>query len=255
MTDLNDDGGVGKSNLDEKSLTIDDDDQFFYSLWRLDPSESHSDWTIILHEEEGEVFDLLNVSSDSHDRIPTTIFHVHKIMLGVGPYKSEYFSQLFRQCAPAAAASAGGRLHCFSEYETSTSHIYLPPSAIVAFPIMLDFIYGRGCTTACAPFQTCNAVEIRFLSTYFDVPTLYSAISEFIQSDLTTSNCSEYLRNAMVFRDDKLIEDSCATCAKNFDHLTESQVNSLSPDHELSQACWARWEAEKRLIRCRGTNP
>lgn len=202
----------------------DDDDQSF-SLWRLNPEESHSDWTIVLHEEvdpgeeeqEEEECSEHGSTTEGH-----TTFHVHKSLLGVGPFRSEYFSRLFRPCT-----NSGG-LH-LSESETSISNIHLPQSAILAFPVMLDFIYSRGCIPSHG-FKTSQAVDIRFLSTYFGVPKLYSAITQFIHSDLTTSTCIEYLTNARIFRDDKLVEASCATCAKTFEHLTTSQINSLSPD-------------------------
>jgi len=238
----------------------DDEDQSFFSLWRLDPNESHSDWTIVLQDED-EVYEsaasAMRADMNTASSSAVTRFHVHKNLLGVGPFKSEYFSRLFRQQWNPTVSSSSGRSSTpvvgsrllLAESKTSTSYISLPSSAIVAFPIMLDFIYGRGCTPD--PFHNNHAVEIRFLSTYFGVPKLFSAISHFIQENLSPSNCIEYLGKAMVFRDEKLIEASCATCAKNFEHLTKDQINTLSPDMLQAVICSPVLQCESEELSCR----
>lgn len=231
----------------------DEEDQSFFSLWRLDPSESHSDWTIILQDEEEDSESATTSSNTVSPDAAVTKFHVHKNLLGVGPYKSEYFSRLFR-LSPAASLSSSSTSVSVSrlllaESKTSTSYITLPSSAIVAFPIMLDFVYSRGCTPD--PFHTSYAVEIRFLSSYFGVPKLFSAISQFIQESLNPSNCIEYLGKAMTYRDDKLIEASCATCAKNFEHLTKDQINMLSPDMLQAVICSPVLQCESEELSCR----
>jgi len=239
-----------------RSGSDDEEDQSFFSLWRLDPEESLSDWTIVLQDEVSEsaaraISADINTASSS-----VTRFHVHKNLLGVGPFKSEYFSRLFRQQRNLSACSSGrsgtsivGSRLLLAESKTSTSYISLPLSAIVAFPIMLDFIYGRGCNPD--PFHTNHAVEIRFLSTYFGVPKLYSAISQFIQENLSPSNCIEYLSKAMIFRDDKLIEAIRDTCAKNFEHLTKDQINTLSPDMLQAVICSPLLQCETEELSCR----
>ena len=121
--------------------------------WRRDPEETFSDWKIIVTSKSAK-----GDNSDS----PQT-YHIHKNIVGAGARGSHYFGRLFRS----------DRL---KESESSTSCIELEESSMKAFPIMLDFIYGDKDVEATVE----TAVALRHLASYFDVPTLFANVNNYI---------------------------------------------------------------------------
>jgi hypothetical protein len=91
-------------------------------LWRQDPEESYSDWTLLISYE----------TTDENEKTATKTdeYHLHKGILAVGPRKSEYFARLFK---------AGGR---FAESSSNTSRIILTELEANAFPHFLDYLYS-----------------------------------------------------------------------------------------------------------------
>ena len=133
--------------------------------WRLDPSTSHSDWTI-------EIV----TSDDDHPMENAIIYHVHKcLLLAVGPRKSEYFCRLFQT-------------NSFAESQSNKSRIQLQKQAADAFPDVLDFVYGGNDDRL--NVSSTNATALHFLGEYFEMPRLRWEASQFWQSDLTLKNCS-----------------------------------------------------------------
>ena len=90
------------SDVPPSPITTNDDKL----LWRQDPEESLSDWTIELsYETTGDE------SGGASTDTKTDTYHVHKAILASGPRKSEYFARLFKD---------GGR---FAESSSNTSFI------------------------------------------------------------------------------------------------------------------------------------
>ena len=173
-------------------------------LWRLDPIESFSDWTIIVTLEDG---------SDGNSTMEET-YHVHKNYLGAGANRSEYFHALFRT------------KNQVEELLTSVSKIRLQRSAAAAMKEMLDFVYTGDCHIC-----TENAVALRFLAHYFGIPTLHSALKKFIKQDLFHAVTGEsYLTEARAYHDKKMIDQVFSMYARLFKWLSSSQINSLSAE-------------------------
>jgi len=104
---------------DREPPAIDDDE---LQTWKLDPQESHSDWTIEIVSETTTEGGKVTTKTDT--------YHVHKHVLSTGPRKSEYFTRLFQN---------EGR---FAESQSKCSRIELHELAAKAFPAFLSFLYA-----------------------------------------------------------------------------------------------------------------
>lgn len=195
------------SLLDLDGYGLDDDDKGSGGndaplSWRLDCSDSLSDWTIVVSK------------SSNKSAQDSTTYHVHKNILAVGP-RSEYFASLFK-----------GR-HEVSEQTMSTSVITLEDSAADAFPVMLDFIYeGNGE----ANLDTSKAVALRHLAQYFRIRSLYEVVTCFIQNDLVADTATTYLSEAVKYHDEKLASAAEDLCAKNMGEINPARFLVLSSD-------------------------
>eukprot|EP00978_Attheya_sp_CCMP212_P027066 scaffold90216_cov53-Attheya_sp.AAC.3 len=170
--------------------------------WRLDNSDSLSDWTIVI----------VRKSHDSN----TITYHVHKNILAIGPRKSEYFARLFK-------IDKG-----VSESTTSTSTITLEDSAVDAFPLMLDYMYSL--IDYLEDDSTAQATALRYLSRYFCIRKLYEHVTEFIQEDLRLVTATTYLLEADIYRDEKIAMAACSLCAQHLKDIARiSSLTELSP--------------------------
>ena len=159
--------------------------------WRLEPSKSHSDWTI----------EILRGSSS------IDVYHVHKHFLAVGPRKSGYFTKLFED---------GGR---FAENQTNTSRIELDELAANAFPDLLDFVYSLdGPLTV----TTENATALHYLGQYFGMRSLRWEAKQFWKKDLTIDTCAIYYKHATLFQDEKVLKAAKEVATENVMKLSPS---------------------------------
>ena len=85
--------------------------------WRQHPSESFSDWTIEVIEEDK--------SAPTSLAIARSFYHVHRRVLAVGPKKSEYFANIFKSNGAA-----------------NRSQLRLSKKEAAVFPLALDYIYA-----------------------------------------------------------------------------------------------------------------
>jgi hypothetical protein len=143
--------------------------------WAMDPHDSLSDYTIVIHR-----------YSDENADEKTDTYHVHKVVLAVGPRKSKYFERLFKSDAS------------YEESRSHTSHIHLQPSAADTFPILLDYLYYRSYYLKIDSF---TAPPLHFLSDYFDVRQMRKEVVVYCQFDLSSSNCHMYYTHAQALND------------------------------------------------------
>jgi len=149
-----------KSSLSDESKEL--------LLWRLDEDESFSDWTI-------QVSSITN----NEERIKKT-YYVHKVTLGLGPKKSDYFEALL----------LSGQ---FSESSNSTSVVDLPEDTAKYFDVFLDYMYTHPSECICL-INRDNRSALQYLAKYFLVPKLTEDILNFIQQDIQDlKNMEEYL--------------------------------------------------------------
>jgi hypothetical protein len=200
---LSDEGGFdGDDYLIDN--TEDDDDQQL--SWRLDPEISHSDWKIVVKR-----------SSSSESATSTVTFHVHKNILAVGPWKSDYFTALFRN-------------KHLSESADSTSTIELEELACEAMPLMLDFMYQHDISMSID-----HAVALRHLAKYFGIKLLYKNVMTYLKEQVgMLSNLGILVKHASLLSDEAVLSMAATTCT---DHLAElndvSLLSTIDPDFLL----------------------
>lgn len=164
--------------------------------WRADPNISHSDWTIIIQQDDSK---------------EESIYNVHKVILSVGPRSSTYFATLFS--SPNFKEQSDGN---------GTSRIVLDKEEATTFPILLDYIYNGELQAT-----TETAVALRSLARYFQCPSLLKAVNTFIQADLATLTAPIYLTKAFERSDTKVQESSKQLLIQHFDALTDHALDSL----------------------------
>ena len=173
--------------------------------WRLDASQSLSDWKIRIHHQRKGC---------------TTEYHVHKNILAVGPRKSEYFSSLFR-CSDRLAESV-----------LQTSEIVLEDMAADAFPCLLDFMYSP---TDNAHVTTENAIALRYLAQYFGIRLLHKKVMDFLRQDINISTVNSYICDSFLFQDEKISGFVAETCAINIVEIspTSKLIQTVDPEFFL----------------------
>jgi BTB/POZ domain len=160
--------------------------------WRLDPTESFSDWTIEIRLEAA-----VDSGTPQQDNIPGqddpsetfATYHVHKERLGTGPRSSLYFAKVFRS-------------H-FSETSAQKSIITLPKTVAKSFPIMLDFVYSESSNVIID--SPAAAVAIRYMANYFGVKELFDNVNAtFISSNMSHDTVFDYIHESIRYNDNSL---------------------------------------------------
>ncbi|GAX12494.1 hypothetical protein FisN_24Hu069 [Fistulifera solaris] len=176
-------------------------------MWRDDPSESFSDWTI----------EIVSLQESKY----SGTYHVHRIFLAHGPKRSDYFSTLIR--------SEDG----FHENQTNTSRIELDSLAAEAFPILLDYVYGFG-----LELTTKTATALHHLGEYFGIEPLRLRSLEFCRKNMSLHNLhcfychAERLNDAPVL---KLVTDYLRDKVRPSHQIVERSkpqlwIEALGPD-------------------------
>ena len=137
---------------------------------RDDPNDSFSDWTI-------------EVTTEDNDDI--VIYHVHRNFLCAGKHRSEYLERLFKM------------KQAIEKLQNSTSKISLIDSAAV-------FSWDVGFRIIAS--ATLIAKMLLFLAKYFGIRILHDTLQEFIQQNLTPSSAQNYLLEAFLYHDTKMVD-------------------------------------------------
>jgi len=247
--------------MDSRTYSDGRNDDLFLT-WRLDPEESLSDWTIIVrsigtsgiatgktstNDDRADTYNnddsFSQDSNDNNTNSPYNVryYYVHKAQLGVGPRRSEYFARLFRSKRTTATtpsnitsttkhSTSGGKTKTSSStstFEEKESRIELKPSAAMAFPLMLDYIYSPPGVPVRVSTET--AVALRHLATCFGIRDLFSEVTSFIHHDLNLDTSFIYLREASIYNHEKLLSAAVKLCATKFQSLKISQLVNLEP--------------------------
>ena len=152
----------------------------------MEKEKSFSDWSIIINTPDA----------------PTEPkeFHVHRHVLATGPKKSGYFERIFGS-------------------PDESELIYVPKDVSQIFPTFLDYLYAPISECKCV-ITSGNALKLRYLSDRFQVPSLRSALNEFILDDMKNLERTEdYLKRAIAENDKELIACASRVCIENVLHL------------------------------------
>lgn len=158
--------------------------------WRLDPSESLSDWILL-------------VRNQTSDEIQT--YHVHKNFLALGQRKSEYFLGIFKNHDPS--------------FSPNMTEIELLQSAADVVPDVLDYIYADRIV-----FSSKTALGIRFLSQCLGIKILYQNVMKFIQQDLTIDTAVIYYITSTQLGDQKVRGITSRHCARNITKIDSNHA-------------------------------
>jgi len=171
----------------------DDMDEGVQLSWRDDPRKSFADWKLIVRDGTG-----------------SKTYHLHKAILAHGKRSSQFFIRNFENDLPNGTANrrsggAGSR-----DRSKSQTEVALPKRAAQLVPALLDFIYDDklDLTSTIAP-------AVRHLANHFDVRQLYSLVSSFIQSDLTSKTAATYIHQADQVNDTELLGHAIDVAAQN----------------------------------------
>jgi BTB/POZ domain len=140
--------------------------------WRMSPHQSMSDWTI-------EV--MVPTSARS------TLYHVHKSVLAVGPRRSQYFVKLFRATDPTTFQKDA------TPPSSTTTRLEMEELTATAFPVLLDYVYDHGATIH---ITTYNATALHVLSQRLEMKHLRGRVREFWIHDISMDHMAIYYQHA-----------------------------------------------------------
>ena len=201
--------------------------------WRGDPTDTCSDWTVIVVTNE----------------LKTATYHVHKSVLCFGPRQSRYFARVM---LGQDAVKKTKTKHRRRQVEAvPTTKVELDQKDADNFPILLDHMYAMAAArntshdtvlTAASTLTslslhlastdemdqtvhgedmitTENVMSLRSLAKTFEVDSFMAAVNKFIQRDLNISTGPRYLMKGYEYRDERIIESAQNLCAENFEQL------------------------------------
>jgi hypothetical protein len=201
--------------------------------WRLDPSATHSDWTIEIISYPASsaaatttvaattTNTSLNQDGPGNDSYTgntsnSVLYHVHKNILSVGPRRSEYFVRLFQ------------KLDRFAESQSNRSTIELDELSAKAFPVLLDFMYGGSSKPQqqqqqepLLQLETHTATAVHSLGSYFEMRLLKWRVRQFLIKDVSIETCAIYLEHACVLHDEKIKAAVGGYCAQHIQKLSK----------------------------------
>ncbi|GFH54411.1 hypothetical protein CTEN210_10887 [Chaetoceros tenuissimus] len=197
--------------------------------WRLDPQDSLSDWTLRVSSSDQNKIDKQSHADRDYDtkrsgphlNLLTKTFFVHKTVLGVGPRRSEFFANLFKN------KTGDSR----DDVNKTVTKIELLPSAVAVFPVMLDYLYAAPGSPI--EITTETAVALRHLASSFGIKEMFNETTSFIQSDMNVDTAVTYLCEGKKFKNEKIVENATRIIASKFKEVKLTHLSILSPKELL----------------------
>ena len=125
----------------------------------------------------------------------STLYHVHKSVLAVGPRRSQHFVKLFRS-DPVTLPK--------EEASSTSTRLEMEELTATAFPVLLDYLYDHRATIH---ITTYNATALHVLSQRLEMKHLRSKVREFWVHDISMDHMAIYYQHATALGglDDPLI--------------------------------------------------
>lgn len=197
--------GLATKQMAQKELeSFGVEDEVVKPTWRMDPRQSFSDLILVVKD-----------GKQSH------IYHVHKVHLTMGERKSGLLTKLLGNSR--SNVNGGGP-------EPSTRSRKNVLEVVVEFypaqfiPFLLDYIYEDK-----LELNATIAPALRRLANQFDVRTLYTLVSSFIQQDLSEETVSTYLEQAELVHDRELTEVATMIAVQSFDVIPDKELGKIPP--------------------------
>uniref|UniRef100_A0A7S4AQB6 BTB domain-containing protein n=1 Tax=Pseudo-nitzschia australis TaxID=44445 RepID=A0A7S4AQB6_9STRA len=189
--------------------------------WRSDPAESLSDWKLNVFNRSTKTFE---------------IYHVHRVVLAVGPRGCEYFRDVFRQAEIGTTATATAAPSAISR----TTRVPLIAESCKLVGCFLDYVYGND------RFETItseNALGMCYLADYFRNHSLWDLATDFIEDDLEggagREHLCQYYTDSVYYDQHEFLDHILAVCSVNLMPMLEEGVSctklleELTPHHFL----------------------
>ena len=155
--------------------------------WRSDPSESFSDWKVIVRHQGTRQVDE---------------YHVHRNIIGYGPRKSGFFAQEFLEFDQSVKQAHYQQQHQRNRPEPA-SQLTLPSGLADVVSFTLDYLYLTEGDTQ--PTLTAEkACRVYKLAERLEMPTLQTTVAEFYRQHIKASNMGMFLRVATLHDASKL---------------------------------------------------
>ena len=168
--------------------------------WRMDPSQSFSDWEIKIVSSSGQV----------------DTYNVHRMALAAGPRASRYFSELFSSQ--------------LRELKSQRLRLEMPSESAAIFPVFLDFVYGEDDIASVKNKEQAYAVYDQ--AEFFDTPMLKHAVKNWIDKRLSWYEVPTFLPQLERFQDKApLVEMAVQKCAKGFEELGTDFGSKIEPKY------------------------
>jgi hypothetical protein len=158
--------------------------------WRMNPAESHSNWTIEIEHTRSETVDT---------------YHVHKHVLAFGPRRSKFLAEAFRTSSTPSGS-------CFTRF-------LMEDAAATMFPLLLDFIYSPAIDIK---VKRENAVALRYLAKTFKVRPVLVKVAIFIADDMSVSSLDTYVTDSSIYEDHKVLKLIIEECARKIEIIEAS---------------------------------
>ena len=184
--------------------------------WRSDPSQSLSDWELHIFNRSTKTFQ---------------IYHVHRVVMALGPRGCEFFQDVFRQ-AEAGTSPTSASLN-------KTSRVPLIAESCKMVGCFLDYVYGN------EQFEITseNALGMCYLADYFRNNSLWELATDFIEEDLGTESGREHLcqyyTDSIYYDQDEFLDHILTVCSRDVLGMMEDGIpctkllGELTPAHFL----------------------
>jgi hypothetical protein len=174
--------------------------------WRLNPSESLSDWKLNIFNRSTKHFE---------------VFHVHRVALAIGPRACEFFKDVFRQAE-------------MNKNINRTTRVPLIARSCKIIPCFLDYTYGN------EQFEITNenALGLCYLADYFRNHGLWDHATDYIEDDLGTvdgrEHLCQYYIDSLYYDQDEFLEHILGVCSRDLLSMVEENISCTNLLSEIT---------------------
>lgn len=184
--------------------------------WRLDPSQSLSDWELHIFNRSSKTFE---------------IYYVHRVVMALGPRGCEFFQDVFRQAETGSSQTSASL--------NKMTRVPLIAESCNMVGCFLDYVYGN------EQFEITNenALGMCYLADYFRNHSLWELATDFIEEDLGTQSGREHLHqyytDSIYYDQDEFLDHILGVCSLNLLWMMEDGIpctkllGELTPSHFL----------------------
>ena len=184
--------------------------------WRLDPSQSLSDWELHIFNRSSKTFE---------------VYHVHRVVMALGPRGCEFFQDVFRQSEAVSESSSS------NNNNSKTTRVPLIAESCKLVGCFLDYVYDN------EHFQITNenALGLCYLADYFRNHSLWELATDFIEDDLSKvsgrEHLCQYYTDSIYYDQDEFLDHILSVCSRDLLSILEDGIpcsklfGELTPSH------------------------